>query len=201
MIFLYFIRYFSIININENKMEIYRNPTLNKHVDKLIVWKMKILKWTSSGWFTISLLVISYALVVVALMIALIPNNFECKFDNLTAIKTIHNVLLIIIYFGTIMTFIIDMISNYASLIRCQWISYIFLKDPYYFRFQIVLSFHGLQFDCGNLHVRNHDYLCEYYYQLQDNHDFQHRVCIGVVVGGCGTSVDYHSDFGHPQFV
>jgi hypothetical protein len=96
MILIYFIRYFSIIKMNESKALIYNNAKVGKqvgkHVDKLIEWKIKILKATSSTWFTLGVLILSYILVLIAFVGALIPNNFECRFDNLTYLKTIHNV-------------------------------------------------------------------------------------------------------------
>jgi hypothetical protein len=134
VIWIYFIRYFSIINMNENKMTIFQDKTVNK----LIESKIKILKATSSPWFVIILLILSYLLVVLVFFISLIPNSFECKFGNLTAIKTIHNILLIFIYLLTLLSFGLDLIGNYKLITQCQWIRYIF-NDPYYFRVQILL--------------------------------------------------------------
>jgi hypothetical protein len=121
MILLYFLRYFSIINMNENKMTVYQNSRLGKGVDKLIEWKIRILRATSSVFFSIILLLICYALILIAFTIPLIPNYFVCKFENLVAIKTLHNVLIIMIYFATIMSLVVDMIANYALIIRCRF--------------------------------------------------------------------------------
>jgi hypothetical protein len=119
-------------------MTIFRDKRVDHSVDKAIEWKIKFLKATSSIWFVIVLVILSYLLVVFTFFISRIPNNFECKFGNLTAIKMIHNVLLIFIYILTLISFAIDLIGNYSLILKLKWFQYIF-KDPYYFRAQILL--------------------------------------------------------------
>lgn len=136
MILLYFIRYFAIINLNGNKNVLARS---NGAVSKFQKTKMKILKFFTSTKLTVVLVVVSYLVCVAIYTIALIPNGFVCKFDNLTAIKIINNVLLILIYVITIATGLVDMMNNLKLIVKCQLKQYIIKGDPYYFRVQILL--------------------------------------------------------------
>lgn len=141
MIYLYFLRYFSIINLNQNKNNIYKMLQEGGKLDKFDHFKMRFLKLFASPWITFIVLIACYFITIFIFFITMLASNSQliCKFDTLTAIKTVNNVELIIIYFVTFLTLIGDMISNYKILIRCKWIEYIFFSDPYWFRAQIIL--------------------------------------------------------------
>jgi hypothetical protein len=53
--------------------------------------------------------------------------------------KTIQNILLIVIYVLTLASFAMDLIPNWKLVVTFKWIDYIFYHDPYYFRAQVLL--------------------------------------------------------------
>src|SRR6185369_12381986 len=94
--YFYFLRYFSIINLNENKKNIYNNLKKGGSIEKIHRIKNTILKIISSPFFTISLLVISYLILIfINTIIIISETNIICRFSNLLSIKIVLNVELI----------------------------------------------------------------------------------------------------------
>jgi hypothetical protein len=140
MILLYFLRYFSIINLNANKNNMYSQITLGQDVERFQKVKLRILKLFNSTWLTTALVILSYLVLSLIFFIVLAGWRFVCQFDTLLTIKTIHNAELILIYTLTVISLISDMIPNWRLLLtKCKWIDYVFHQDPYWFRAQIVL--------------------------------------------------------------
>jgi hypothetical protein len=126
-------------------------------VDKAIEWKIKILKATSSLKFMMFTIVASYLLFVFAFFIPLIPNNFECTFGTLTAIKIIHNALLIVVF---ILSIIVCcryhwalQIGNQMSSLQVRISRSILLSSAN----SLVYSIHVVQSDHRGLHSRYND--------------------------------------------
>jgi len=97
MILLYFLRYFSIINLNANKNNLYSQITVGQDVERFQQIKLRALKVFTSTWLTTGLVIVSYLLISFVFFIVLAGWNFVCRFDTLLTIKTINNVELILI--------------------------------------------------------------------------------------------------------
>jgi hypothetical protein len=138
MIFLYFIRYFAIINKNKNNVyqRMLSNSSQQTRTEIII---HKILRVSSSTWFTILLIVIAYVVIVLIFVIVMAANSFICKFSTLIAIRTVNSIELIIIYSLTILSLVSDLIPNWYMLIRFKWIEYVFYSDQFWFRAQIII--------------------------------------------------------------
>jgi hypothetical protein len=140
MILLYFIRYFAIINLNENKNSLLNKMSRREALPKLTVLRSVFLKVISSTWFTLGFVVVSYVLCVIIYLIVLAGYSFVCRFKTLIGIKVINNIELIIVYLLTILSLVVDVLLNYKMVFKkCKIIEYVFYSDPYWFRFQIIL--------------------------------------------------------------
>jgi hypothetical protein len=142
MILLYFLRYFSIINLNTQKNDLYTK--IGQDVEKWQKFRFRLLKLFTSTWLTISFVIGSYltlSMIFFIILAAWQPSgSFLCQFDTLLVIKTVHNAQLIVIYALTLICLLGDVVSNWYLLFRqCKWFTYIFKNDPYWFRAQIVL--------------------------------------------------------------
>jgi hypothetical protein len=83
-----------------------------------------------------------------------------CTFESLNAMNIINNIELIIIYALTVVTLISDLISNYQMILKCRVIQYLFYRDPYWFRPQILLfmPFMVFSFVVGAISLSNTNY-------------------------------------------
>jgi hypothetical protein len=146
MILVYFIRYFTIINMNETKNDAFTKIQAKINVDISEIHRIRIrfFKIISSHWFAIGFIITSYILSAIVFIITTAIGSvgypaMTCTFETLNAMNIINNVELIIIYGLTVLTLLGDAISNYKFLIQCKWIEYFFYRDPYWFRAQILL--------------------------------------------------------------
>lgn len=141
MIYFYFLRYFSIINLNENKKNIYHQSKDGVQATRFQKFKNYFLKIMVSPYLTLILLISSFFILVIINTIILGADIYICRFDTLIAMRSVLNVELIIIYLLTILTLFGDLIFNYDMIINCKLLEYVFYSDPYYFRAQIILYF------------------------------------------------------------
>lgn len=142
VILIYFLRYFSIININEKKNLIHSKQKIGnvQTVDKMEVLKIRLLKIITSTPLTIIVLICSYFFIVGIFCIVLAADRFICRFSTLLALKTLHNVQLLVLYALTLLVLVGDIIANARLIFKnCKVWDYIFYRDPHYFRTQIVL--------------------------------------------------------------
>lgn len=134
-------RYFSVINLNENKKNIYHSLKLGGKINAFTKAKSIFLKLISSTWFTLIMIGLTYFVIVIIYVILLGSYGFVCRFETLVAIRWISNLELCLIYVLIMITLFGDLIPNYSKVLRCHWIDYIFNSDPYWFRAQIILFF------------------------------------------------------------
>jgi hypothetical protein len=140
MILLYFIRYFAIIWLNENKNSLINQIASGEKAPGLVVARSIALKIVASTWFSIVMLVTGYIVMVVIYVIVFASYGFVCRFQTLVILKIINNVELILIYCLIIVTLLVDAIGNANKIFRqCKIIDYVFFSDPYWFRVQIIL--------------------------------------------------------------
>jgi hypothetical protein len=139
MILLYFVRYFSIINLNENKHTMYQRITLQKNIELTQKVRSRFLKIISSTYFTLGVVVLAYFTLVLIYTILLASYSYVGQYATLTIIKIIHNCILIGTYLLSIVTFVLDALPNWNLILKCRWIQYVVFNDPYYFRLQILL--------------------------------------------------------------
>lgn len=140
--YFYFLKYFSIINLNENKKNIYQQIKLGKSIEKFQIFKNTFLKILSSRTFSWVLITLCYLSFIVLNTIILASYRYVCRFQTLVILKIIQNIILIFVYLFTIITFITDIIPNLGLLfVKCQWIGFIFFMDPYFFRVQALIYF------------------------------------------------------------
>jgi hypothetical protein len=141
MILLYFLRYFAIINLNQNKKNLYTQFAQgNTEVTRLqTAWNV-FLKMFTSSWLTFGLVVVAYLIsVLLFVLVNIIEKQFICTFTTLIALKYLNNVELIIIYALITITLLSDLIPNWKLILTFRWIQYIFYNDPYFFRAQIIM--------------------------------------------------------------
>lgn len=133
-IFLYFIRYFSIINLNTIK---------NNEINYSIII-IRILKLLSNIWFISFLLLLIFlsSIIFYTIIFFIVGNGFICKFTTLIVLKTIMTIELIVIYSAIIFLLLIDIFLNIKNIIKCKY-----LNDPHYFRLQILLFLPYALFD------------------------------------------------------
>lgn len=147
MTFLYFLRYFAIINVNEKKND-FAKFDKSKKIDRSDQYKristfwVIILKILGSFWFPLIVLSISYIFLLILYCIIQAGYGFICRFDTLVFLKLVNTIIMCIMFVAIIILMIYDVIANYNStLLKCKWINYIIYKDPFYFRVQIFLFF------------------------------------------------------------
>lgn len=141
MIYLYFLRYFSIINLNQNKKDVSKMFESGVTISPWFKFKNRFFKFFSSSFVTIFLIFFSYISLFIFYTIIFATTRFQCTFSILLIMKILNNVGLIFIYALTIITFLIDLIPNFQLIIRFKWIQYVFYSDPYWFRAQIFIFF------------------------------------------------------------
>jgi hypothetical protein len=134
MVFLYFLRYFSIINFN-NAKNTYSGNVFSADRQK---WWIRFLKTLASSWFTFILLFVSLGVILIVNTVILASTSFVCRFEILISLKVVHNVDLIIIYFLTLILLLGDVVLHLGLIFSKNSWMYLF-GDPYYFRFQIFL--------------------------------------------------------------
>lgn len=141
MIFLYFLRYFAIIGLNEDKNALSKAIIRNGDCDitGIIKFRVYCLKMIAKPYLTIGMIILAYFFFFGVFTIVLASTGFVCKFGTLIGLKVVNNVFLIVIYVMTIMLFVIDLFRNVKLIAACKIYQYILGSDPYYFRFQICL--------------------------------------------------------------
>lgn len=139
--FIYCLRFFSVINLNTSKVQIFKTLTsksANASHNFLKV-KTRLLKGFGSWWFVLTTIGAYYLFVNLVFTIPLIVTKYYCSFEILFVMKIMNDVMLILIFVATLLSFVGDMISNFKLVFTFQWIEYVFRKDPYYFRAQTLL--------------------------------------------------------------
>jgi len=149
MIFLYFIRYFSIIRINTLKNNV-KVEEVGGRMVTTVAWYLRLLKLMSHLWFIFFLIVlyILFAMLLNTIVILATNSEFLCEFVTLVNLSIIAGVQLMVVYFLTTLLLIGDLVSNQNLLRRCDWFSYIFKMDPFYFRLQIALFVPYMIYNC-----------------------------------------------------
>ena len=132
MIFLYFIRYFSIIRVNSMKNNVKVEEIEGVAVIK-VAWYVRVLKLFSQLWFIFLLLLIYllFAMIVNTLVLVGTNGQFLCEFQTLLNLRIVNGIQLILVYLLTIFLLIGDLIGHYKELfVHCAWFNYVFKMDP-----------------------------------------------------------------------
>jgi hypothetical protein len=138
MNFLYFVRYFVVINLKDQKNLYYERVIAGQIVQKETLL-VRVLKAMSSLWFSSIALAGFLILIYVIYTISLGSSLYICQFTTLIAIKSLHQAILIVIYLATLTLLLVDSVQNFQLTTRFRCVKYIFLNDPHYFRFQSFL--------------------------------------------------------------
>lgn len=152
MILLYFIRYFSIIRINTMKNNVQVKEIEGKTVT-VLSWYVRVLRLLSQLWFILLLLVffLMFSFVLNTIIMVGTDPTFICHFHTLLYLRVANAILMILVYLTTVLLIIGDMVSNYELiLMKFDWITYVFRKDPYYFRVQIWMFVPYMLFDLAS---------------------------------------------------
>jgi len=151
MIFLYFVRYFSIIRVNTMKNSVKVEEEEGENVVKA-VWYVRVLKLLSQMWLVmlLALLYFLFATIINTIIILGTNGQFLCEFQTLVNLRIANGVQLIVVYIFTVLLLVGDILGNLKTVLRCQLITYIFKKDPFYFRLQIALFVPYMLYDTAS---------------------------------------------------
>jgi len=140
MIFLYFIRYFSIIRVNSMKNNVRVEEVDGEQVLQ-VAWYVRLLKLMSNLWFVMLLAFFYFIIALIINTIVMVGTNgeFLCEFQTLVNLRIVNAVQLIVVYVLTILLLFGDVLGNLKMLSHCEIYNYVFKKDPFYFRVQIAL--------------------------------------------------------------
>jgi hypothetical protein len=132
-IFLYFLRYFAIINLNHIKKVFARINEETYHVPR---W-FRVFKILSSSWFSGASLFVGFVGYIAVDTIILVSNLYVCSWVVLNVVQSIHTVILLLTYFAIIALFATDVIMNFKLIFSPRFYHYFWTRDPHIYRIQM----------------------------------------------------------------
>ena len=135
---LHLLRYIMLVNVNKWKEQLYYQSKGGGRVTRFFY----IIRTFTSNWTFFIVSIVLFILWNIGFMIYVFTHQFQCPYRvSMLALELyiVYNVFVYFILGLLIIATMMDLVSNYKTILNCKWKEYFIDQDPFLFRVEALM--------------------------------------------------------------